>query len=1261
MILEKEKIFLMKKKDIEYFKELSLILQDYYKIFSILDDQVLRDYFIAIFIRWFTTKQAWSLTVRKNNQNPLNDISISYSTANNIKNKLISEVAKGLKISIQKSRLLLNHLRFVLFEINRLNEWLLSTEKFYDNFEDIDSEIVGERLESIFTEIWNLRDWVWDFKSIKKLLDSLKEPVLDDQLIINHKKLLTENQAREIIKKSLIGARVSLELFWNNPASLCIWKVQGLYPHQYYKLKKILDAIEQNLDSNDPFLILWDIAPPSAWKTYMQAVLARILDLPFVFLTPLNSIVYWSDWAIETFKKVFHEDLIAVVEKWKWYDTFWRFMNYSQIIDFKEIQRLYSNHVNIPLLFFLDEWDVVQPERRMHALDSFKDIVWFPQIFAYSATTDLAWRSLFNRAKIVDVMYLKELIRQKKAKNIIWAYVEANIELNDENFILNKDWERVLQFDKIKKQEAQMLIDYPVKIYTQKHMWQSALIHCCSVKHANIVALELRNKWIRAECISGKTKFQQKILKQKYINWETDVLTSCDYLGRWFSDNGVTEVEIYDTFTQSKTKLYQAILRWTRLHKHKDVLMIYQILPLQSSKKSSFVPATLEDVLDLDEDQEINRILEKEICKNPEILIKRIQNLKPEDRYKFVWFLWMNLSDYDEIRFISKMRIRQIIDTIKSIDTKEKIDIDLIRDSFKEKWITSKEILLSKHKKYFTWNKFAGKYIMTIYSLLFWKSWNLNRNNLWEIADEIWLESKSREEKIMDIKEDMIYEWYVTSDSLMEVKKSEMREKRFAGLKIIEIYNFLTKKQQRDVNNEILKEIANILWLWNKSKFQKITEVKQEFSENWFTDREIFDNTNINDFSDLKIKWMWMRGLFLFLSWKKAKQIDRELISKIADLLWIRGEKSEKLDEIKRDLINHWFSIKELFANSKRDVLFWKTFWGMWLVKLYNFLTKKKLKSISPDTLWEIADIVWLESDRDRIIEGIKQDFINDWLFNTEILLKMKKRDFARKTFWWMWISALHNYLYWKWSFWVSNKILLEIALKIWLEKKSRSGLIRDIKSDLKKIWIETVNALLKMWGSDLREYEFANMKIQQVYRFLTWKKCPSYLTNELLSEIADKLWLEMEKHSEIVNRFKLGFADLWIFNRRDLLTYWVNNFDWKRICWVWILTVCELLIWESYDARYISIENLWKIADALWFEKESIGLFIQWIRKSFSDLWINTKSQFLNFWIINFNGKEFLWLSIRLIYKELTWKSCKTTYISTKELWEIADIIFLE
>lgn len=376
-------------------------------------------------------------------------------------------------------------------------------------------------------------------------------------------------------------------------------------PYQYKKLKKMLEAaMRQSPSGEKP--ILADIAPPSAGKTFMMAMLAKLAHqagMNSIFVTFSNAIIHGHDGALNTFREVLGSERVGVVNaKHKEFGRDCILTTFTSLCLPATLRQICSG--SQPFLLMIDEGDLFQTPLRKLILDTFKAYQGFPFITAFSATREVAKRNLGDIAEITDEMKLKDLILAGYSKHILGFYSSIDIDITSEKL----DADGNLVFHNLMKAEQQAMIDVPVRLYLDMHTGEQALIHCSSVDQAEKIALKLQAHGVKAQSITGKIQSidTQKRIGDDYIQGNLQVLTSCDMISRGWSEKGVTSIEIFADITRSQTRLLQCICRGNRVHRDKKILIIYQLVPLDQTKRH-FKPALLNDVITNSGDQHFRK------------------------------------------------------------------------------------------------------------------------------------------------------------------------------------------------------------------------------------------------------------------------------------------------------------------------------------------------------------------------------------------------------------------------------------------------------------------------------------------------------------------------------------------------------------------------------------------------------------------------------------------------------------------------------
>lgn len=375
-----------------------------------------------------------------------------------------------------------------------------------------------------------------------------------------------------------------------------------LRPYQYKKLKKMLEAaMRQSLFGEKP--ILADIAPPSAGKTFMMAMLAKLAHqagINSIFVTFANSIIHGRDGALNTFEEALGSEKVGVVNaEYKEFGRDCILTTFQSLCAPATFQKICS--ASQPFLLIIDEADLFQTPLRKFILDTFTKYQGFPIIVAFSATKEVAGKNLGDMAEITDEMRLEHLILAGYSKHILGFYSSIDIDITSEK--LDKDGN--LEFHHLLQAEQEAMIDAPVRLCLDHYRGEQILIHCSSVKQAEAIAAKLQTHGVIAESITGNISSiqEQQRIADSYIHGDTQVLTSCDKLSRGWSEKGVTDVEIFADITGSPTRLLQCICRGNRAHKDKKTLIIHQLVPSDQTRRK-FKPALLSDVIASDFDNQ---------------------------------------------------------------------------------------------------------------------------------------------------------------------------------------------------------------------------------------------------------------------------------------------------------------------------------------------------------------------------------------------------------------------------------------------------------------------------------------------------------------------------------------------------------------------------------------------------------------------------------------------------------------------------------
>ena len=114
--------------------------------------------------------------------------------------------------------------------------------------------------------------------------------------------------------------------------------------------------------------------------------------------------------------------------------------------------------------------------------------------------------------------------------------------------------------------------------YVEYVKGKSAVIFCTSVNHANTIAELLRERGVKAEAVSGKTKnAERKQILNDYADKKIQVLCACDLLNEGW-DSPITEVLFMARPTMSKTIYMQQLGRGMRTHEGKNFLMVFDFV-----------------------------------------------------------------------------------------------------------------------------------------------------------------------------------------------------------------------------------------------------------------------------------------------------------------------------------------------------------------------------------------------------------------------------------------------------------------------------------------------------------------------------------------------------------------------------------------------------------------------------------------------------------------------------------------------------------
>ena len=78
----------------------------------------------------------------------------------------------------------------------------------------------------------------------------------------------------------------------------------------------------------------------------MQATLAKLLGLPFIFVTHSNAIIHGSDGAVKTFEKLFPRNELGVVNhKYKEFDRLGTITTYASFTNQKTLSPVITERV----------------------------------------------------------------------------------------------------------------------------------------------------------------------------------------------------------------------------------------------------------------------------------------------------------------------------------------------------------------------------------------------------------------------------------------------------------------------------------------------------------------------------------------------------------------------------------------------------------------------------------------------------------------------------------------------------------------------------------------------------------------------------------------------------------------------------------------------------------------------------------------------------------------------------------------------------
>ncbi|MBI4994440.1 DEAD/DEAH box helicase family protein [Candidatus Peregrinibacteria bacterium] len=472
--------------------------------------------------------------------------------------------------------------------------------------------------------------------------------------------LLPAYEAKRKQIEAIIRLEAGLESFIKNPETLCRGEPQPLHPHQRKKMEHIVASLVSLMKSDKP-IFLADIAPPGAGKTYVQAVLAKLTGLPFVFVTSSNAILEGPDGALPTFEKLFPRNELGLVNsRNKEFGRTSTLTTYQSLTIERTLRDiLMQSKGQIPLLFLLDEGDLAQSDLRKSAVRAIQHALHYPIICAFSATTTVEGKHLGEMADIVDEMGLVELIKLKKAKHVLGFYVDVKITIDKTNIVKIND-EQTADYKTFDEQEQETFIASPLQVVQENHPGEQGIIHCMSVRHAEQVAERLAGNDINAVCISGKSPGEQKVMIQRYIDGEINILTSCDYLARGFSDYGVTQYVIFADLTSSVTNLYHKVGRGFRPHPKNKVLSIYQILPTDI-RVPNFIPALLSDIFPIDNAVPIGSTASVNDMR------KRLIELIERGEIEFIGAIGAKPAGESDIHYVTQIEVKKVIDTLEAM------------------------------------------------------------------------------------------------------------------------------------------------------------------------------------------------------------------------------------------------------------------------------------------------------------------------------------------------------------------------------------------------------------------------------------------------------------------------------------------------------------------------------------------------------------------------------------------------------------------
>lgn len=366
------------------------------------------------------------------------------------------------------------------------------------------------------------------------------------------------------------------------------WLPYPIRPYQYEKLQKVLQGFLDQRNARIEEKVIGDITPPAGWKTYMIAILAKLMleeGIPTIISTYNSTAIFGEDNTRKLLEKMFGKESIGVINAaHKQIDKDIVITTPQALVNNAE----YFANTHKRLNIILDEWDVFQTELRQESID----ILSRPNNFLslYSATKVVSGRNVENRANIVDEMPLTKLIDLGYAKHIEGIYYMGDLTITDQNIEQNG-----LDYNSLKAVEQKFMIDSAFDLYTKNHKGQKCIIHGWSAKQLTDMCKKFTEQWYKAEYVTYATPDKKRrAIEEAYINGDLDILVGQAIYGRAFSEKWVTQVEIFAHVTGSATHLYQSILRGWRPNEKFDTLTIYQLLPSTLSTKS-FVPIFMHD------------------------------------------------------------------------------------------------------------------------------------------------------------------------------------------------------------------------------------------------------------------------------------------------------------------------------------------------------------------------------------------------------------------------------------------------------------------------------------------------------------------------------------------------------------------------------------------------------------------------------------------------------------------------------------------